>query len=381
MHRAETPPASWRLGDLAQQAGGEVVGDPDIRIEGLRTLERAGPRDLSFLTRSGAGSGGAHSGYRELAGSCAAAALVVPRELAEQLAGQRPLVLAEDPALALARLIPLFHPPREPVPGIHPTAVVEEGCEIDPSAHLGAYTVIGEGCQIGAATTIHAHVVLGRGCRIAAKATLFPHVVLYDHTEIGERAIVHAGVVLGADGFGFVTHHGEHLKVPQVGRTVIEADVEIGALSAVDRALLEETRVGAGTKIDNLVQVGHNVEVGRGCFLCGQAGIAGSARLDDYVVMGGQSGVTGHISVGRGVQVAGKSAVFQPVADGRQVAGIPAIDLKRWRRQSALLKRLGDLLRRLRTHRGFAMPKGPQEILALQHVRLHCSIQEAADRP
>jgi UDP-3-O-[3-hydroxymyristoyl] glucosamine N-acyltransferase len=173
--------------------------------------------------------------------------------------------------------------------------------------------------------------------------------VLYDGTRLGDAVIVHSGAILGADGFGFATHRGEHIKVPQVGCTVIEDDVEIGANSAIDRALLEETRVGRGSKIDNLVQVGHNVTLGRGCILCGQAGIAGSSQLGDYVVMGGQAGAGGHITLGRGVQVAAKSAVLQSVAEGSRVGGIPAVDLKDWRRQAMMMPRLGELARRLRT--------------------------------
>ena len=190
---------------------------------------------------------------------------------------------------------------------------------------------------------------IGRGCRVGAEAVLHPHVVLYDGTDIGNRVEVHAGSVLGADGFGYASDARGHVKVPQVGRTVVEADVEIGALSAIDRALLEETRIGAGSKIDNLVQVGHNVQVGRGCLLCGQVGIAGSARLGDHVVLGGQSGAADHVEIASGVQAAGKSAILQSVSEpGLQVGGIPAVDLKRWRRQQARLGLLDRMARRLR---------------------------------
>ncbi len=339
-------PVRFRLGELAEKVGGEVVGDPRLWLGGIRSLERAGPGDLSFLTRAM---------FRAQAASSGAGALLVSPALAagsdapDAVALDRPLLVVADPLLALAKLIGLFHPPPVPVAGVHPTAVVGEGCEIEASAHVGPYTVIGEGTRIGAAADLGPHVVVGRGCRIGAGAVLHPHVVLYDATEIGERVVLHAGTILGADGFGYASHRGEHVKVPQVGRTVIEADVEIGALSAVDRALLEETRIGTGSKIDNLVQVGHNVQVGRGCLLCGQVGIAGSARLADYVVMGGQSGAADHVEIARGVQAAGKSAVLQSVPEeGLQVGGIPATDLKRWRRQLVRIGRLGHLARRVR---------------------------------
>ena len=333
--------SSFRLAELAAASGCEVVGDPELSVSGIRTLEQAGASDLSFITRAA---------FLEPAASTAAAALLVPATLAQSAdRPQLPLLVAADATWALARIIALFHPETAPAAGVHPTAVLSDTCLIDPSAHVGPYVVIGDDSRVGAGVEIRAHAVLGRRCRIGAGAVLHPHVVLYDGSEVGARSILHAGVVIGADGFGYASRGGEHLKVPQVGRTVVEDDVEIGALSAVDRALLEETRVGAGTKIDNLVQVGHNVQIGRSCLLCGQAGVAGSARLGDHAVLGGQSGVADHVQVASGVQAAGKSAILQSVAQqGLQVGGIPAIDLKRWRRQVAGLDRLGRLARRVR---------------------------------
>jgi UDP-3-O-[3-hydroxymyristoyl] glucosamine N-acyltransferase len=329
---------SFRLSELAARIGGEVRGDAETRVDRLSALEKAGPGDLAVWK---------DARYRDAARASRAAAFVVPRSLAGEELG-RPLLAVEHADLALARLLEVFHPPSPPPPGVHPTAVVGAGCAIDPSAHVGPYAVVGDGAELGAGAVVGAHAVVGRRCRIGAGSVLEPHVVLYDDTELGARVRVHAGSVLGADGFGYASVGGVHHKVPQVGRTVVEDDVEIGALSAVDRATLDETRVGAGTKIDNLVQVGHNVQLGRGCVLCGQAGIAGSARLGDYVVLGGQSGAAGHLEVGNGVQVAAKSAVLQSVEPGRKVAGVPAVDLARWRRQALSLDRLGDLRRRLR---------------------------------
>lgn len=332
---------SWSLAELAARLAGEVRGDPETRVEDLRTLDLAGPHDLSFLTRSA---------YREQALGSRAGALLVPADFA---AADRPLLMVADPAVALIDLLTLFRPPAaQPSPGIHTTAVIGHACEIDPSASIGPYAVIGDGSRIASGVVLHPHVVVGRRCVIGAGAILFPHVVLYEGTEIGSLVVIHAGAVLGADGFGYTTRRGEHLKVPQVGRAVIEDGVEIGANSAVDRAMLEETRIGAGSKIDNLVQVGHNVQIGRGCLLCGQAGIAGSTRLGDYVVMGGQSGAGSelgkHIELGNGAQVAGKSAVFQSVTTGQQVGGIPAVELRKWRRQVAATGGLPELLRRVR---------------------------------
>lgn len=326
-----------RLADLAGLVGGRVEGDPDREVEAVRTLEAAGPRDLSFLN---------HPRYRAEAQASQAGALLVGQDLAAGLGGD--LLVVADTALALSRILSLLHAVEAPEPGIHPTAVLEPGCTVDPTAWIGPYAVIGAGSSIAARAAIHAHAVVGRGCSVGEGTVLHPHVVLYPDTEIGPGAIVHAGVVLGADGFGYATSGGRHHKVPQVGRVVVERDVEIGANSAVDRATLGETRIGEGTKIDNLVQVGHNVQTGRHCILCGQAGIAGSTKLGDYVVLAGQAGVSGHIHLGDGAQVAAKSAALTSVEPRTQVAGIPAVELRRWRRQTVLIARLEEMSRRLR---------------------------------
>lgn len=327
----------FRLAELAELVGGRVVGDPERTVEAVRALDAAGPADLSFVFE-GKRLAEARTGR--------AGALLVAPALAGELSGD--LLVADDPRYALALILARFHPPEPGAGGVHPTAVVAPGCAIDPTATVGPYAVIGEGTVIAAGAQIGALVAIGRRCRVEEDAVIHPHAVLYDGTELGPGTVVHAGVVLGADGFGYATHGGVHHKVPQVGKVVLEAGVEVGANAAIDRATVGETRVGAGTKIDNLVQIGHNVRVGSHCILCGQAGVAGSARLGDYVVLAGQAGVAGHIELGDGAQVAAKSAAFSSLAPGAKVAGIPAIDLRRWRRQAALLARLEELTRRLR---------------------------------
>jgi UDP-3-O-[3-hydroxymyristoyl] glucosamine N-acyltransferase len=327
----------FTLAELAKRLGAELRGAGERRIDAVRPLEEAAAGDLALLAR------------RQLvaAARCSAAgALLTSATLADEVA-DRDLLVVADPRRALAEVLDLLHPPPPVRPGVHPTAVVEQGCEVDPGAEIGPYAVLGAGSRVAAGVRVGAHAVIGRHCRLGAGSVLHPHVVLYDHTEVGERTVVHAGVVLGADGFGYLPGEGGHRKVPQVGGTVLEADVEVGANSAVDRATLGVTRVGRGSKIDNLVQVGHNVQIGRDCLLCGQAGVAGSARLGRGVVLGGQAGVSDHCDLGDGVQVAGGSAVFGSVPSGG-VAGIPAIEMQTWRRQAALLKRLGAFARRLR---------------------------------
>jgi UDP-3-O-[3-hydroxymyristoyl] glucosamine N-acyltransferase len=332
----------YRLAELAELVGGRIEGDPERAVETIRTLEEAGPADLSFLTSPR---------YRAQAVASSAGALLVGKAVADRAALGRDLLVVDDPGYALAVLLAHFHPASSGTarePGVHPTAILEPGCEVDPSAHVGPYVVIGEGSRVGAHAKLHAFVAVGRACVVGEGAVLHPHAVLYDGTEVGEAVIVHAGVVLGADGFGYATHGGAHHKVPQLGHVVVEANVEIGANATVDRATLGATRIGEGTKIDNLVQVGHNVQVGKHCILCGQAGIAGSARLGDGVVLAGQAGVAGHIQLGDRVQVAAKSAALASVEKGTAVAGIPAVEMRKWRRQTVLISRLEEMSRRLR---------------------------------
>jgi UDP-3-O-[3-hydroxymyristoyl] glucosamine N-acyltransferase len=329
----------FRLAELAARVGGTVRGDSERAIDGIAGLEEAGPGELAFLT---------DPRFRGQAAASRAGALgVSPREAGRPELAGRDLLVAADPPLARAELLALLHPPAAPAPGVHPTAVVGSGCDVDPTAHLGPFVVVGEGSTIGGEAVLSAHVGVGRGCRVGPGCLVHPHAVLYDGTELGAGSIVHAGAVLGADGFGYVTRQGRHHKVPQVGRVVVDEEVEIGANAAVDRATLGATRIGAGSKIDNLVQVGHNVQVGRSVLLCGQAGIAGSTRLGDGVVVGGQGGVADHVDLGAGVQVAGGSAVYQSTAAGA-VGGVPAMELGLYRRVGLLLKRLPELFRRVR---------------------------------
>ncbi len=326
-----------RLGDLAEIVGGRVIGDPERTVTRVRALERAEPCDLSFLT---------HARYRDQARRSLAGALLVGAD-GPGLGLAADLIVCANPERALAQVLDHLHPRPAPPPGIHPTAVVGTACVIAPSASVGPYTVIGDDCRIGAASVVESFVHLGRGCRIGERVLLHPHVVLYDQVELGDGTEIHSGAVIGADGFGYAGGESGAVKVPQVGRVVIEEDVEVGANSAIDRATLEATRIGRGTKIDNLVQVGHNVELGEGCILCGQSGISGSTKVGKHVVFAGQTGAAGHLVIGDGVQVAAKSAVLRSVGPGVAVGGVPAIPLARWRRQVAAASRAAELGRRV----------------------------------
>jgi UDP-3-O-[3-hydroxymyristoyl] glucosamine N-acyltransferase len=326
----------WTLGELAERVGGEVLGSPARELHGVRTLSEAGPGDLSFLTSAK---------YLEQARASAAGAVLTGREARLE---NRDLLRCAQPQLALAQILRLFHPLPVAAPGIHPTAVVGDGCRIAATAAVGPYVVLGTGVTLGEEAVLHAHVVVGDGCRLGERVVLHPHVVLYAGCALDDGVEIHAGSVIGSDGFGYATVRGVHHKVPQVGRVEIGADVEIGALTAIDRAVLGATSIGAGTKIDNLVQVGHNVVVGERSVLCGQVGIAGSAQLGAGVVMGGRAGSAGHLSIGDGTQVAAATVVLQTLEAGVAVAGSPAVPIAVWRRQQAILRRLPELWKRLR---------------------------------
>jgi len=328
--------ATYTLGDIAGRIGGTVEGDPGLRIEGVRPLEEAGPSHLGFL------SDGRYA--RQAAGSRAGALLVSPDE---RLSG-RNLVRVADPYLALARVMNLFHPAAPPRPGVDPEARVGRGCEIDAAAAVLAGARIGDGCRIGARTRVHSGVVIGEECRIGSDAILYPNVTLYPRTVLGDRVIVHGGAVIGSDGFGFAREGAEYRKIPQVGWVEVGDDVEIGANSTIDRGTFGATRIGRGTKIDNLVQVAHNVQVGEHCILVAQSGVAGSTRLGRGVMLAGQSGVAGHLEIGDEVRVGAKSAVLDDVEAGSFVVGHPAADHRQWKRMQAALRRLPEVLRRLR---------------------------------
>jgi len=316
--------------------GGELHGDPAREISAVRTLASAGPGDLSFLT------GGR---FAAEARSSRAGALLVRRLLDGIDADQ---VVVRDPKLAVAKVLELFHPPAAVEPGIHPTAVIGEGATVDPAAQLGPYCVIGAGARIGARAVVHAHVVVGPECEVGEGATLHPHVVLYRGVRLAAGVVVHAGSVLGADGFGYADEGGRPRKVPHVGGVEVGSEVEIGALSAVDRGMLDDTRVGAESKIDNLVQVGHNSRIGRGVRISGMSGLSGSVEVGDGAVLGGQVGVADHASIGARTMVAGQSMVMSQTEPGSILAGSPAAPIGQWRRQQALLRRLGEIWRRLR---------------------------------
>jgi UDP-3-O-[3-hydroxymyristoyl] glucosamine N-acyltransferase len=323
---------------IAALVNGRLVGDPDAAVTAIAPLDRAGERDLSFLASERYAS--------QFAATRAAVTLVSP-EL-EQVEGPvRARIVVARPHDALLRVLPKLY--REPavVAGVHPTAAIGRGVRLGAGVRVDAGAVLGDGCLIGAGTMVGANVVVGAGVEVGAQCKLFPNVVLYPGSMLGDRVAIHSGTVVGSDGFGYVYRDNAHQKIPHVGRCIIGDDVEIGANTTIDRGSISDTVVGAGTKIDNLVQVGHNVRIGRLCLIVAQAGIAGSAILEDGVVLGGQVGTRGHITIGKGAQIAGQSGVFGDVPAGATWSGHPARPHKEALRAQAALFKLAKIIRPL----------------------------------
>jgi len=317
--------------------GGRVIGDPKYRLLGLDSLERASPRDLSWVSESKRGRGASDS----LAGAFLVAS--------EEDAAGRPCILVANPTLAVAIWLSLWRAPKRPKPG------VARGAHVAASARLGEGTSIGPGATVEGGARIGARTVLGAGAYVGEDAEigedcwLHPLAAVLGRCRIGSRCILHAGAVVGSDGFGYVWDGQAHRKIPQIGIVRVEDDVEIGANSTVDRATLGETVIGRGTKIDNLVQVGHNVVIGEHSILCGQAGIGGSSRLGAGVTLAGQAGISDHAEIGDGAIVTGQGGVVRGgrIPAGSTVSGMPAAPHREFLKRAAWLARLPELARRL----------------------------------
>ncbi|HVE79558.1 MAG TPA: UDP-3-O-(3-hydroxymyristoyl)glucosamine N-acyltransferase [Gemmatimonadaceae bacterium] len=323
---------------IAAAAGGTLVGDPDAVVVGVAPLDRAGERDLSFL---------ASPKYSPLFAASRAGVVLVAPELAEERGTPRARVVVARPHEALLALLPrLYRPPARP-PGVHPTVRLGRGVILGAGASVDAYAVIGDGARLGDRVWVDAHVVVGAGVVVGDDCHLFPGVTLYPGTELGCRVAIHAGARVGSDGFGYVYRDGAHQKLPHVGRCIIEDDVEIGANTTIDRGSIDDTVIGAGTKIDNLVHVAHNVRMGRLCLVMAQAGIAGSARIEDGCIIAGQVGIAGHHTIGAGARLGAQAGVFGDVPAGETWSGYPARPHRESLRASAALFKLAGMLKEL----------------------------------
>lgn len=329
-----TPPRT--VGELAEFLGGEVRGDPSAAIRGAAAVEEAGPGDVTFAVD------GRFFGRAE---ACEAVAVIVPQGVEST---RKTLVVVENPRFAFAKALHLFAPPPpRPAPGVHPTAVVAADAALGRDTAVGAHCVVEAGAALGDGAVLHPGAYVGAGCRVGAHTEVGPRAVLCHGTEVGASCIIGPGTVIGSDGFGFVENAGVHYKIPQVGRVVVEDDVEVGALCAIDRAVTGETRIGTGTKMDNLIHIGHNVRVGRRCLLVAQVGISGSVTIGDHVTLAGQTGVNGHITIGDRTVVAAKSGVTKSIPPGQFVSGFPARPHLEEKKIKVSLGRLPEMVRRV----------------------------------
>jgi UDP-3-O-[3-hydroxymyristoyl] glucosamine N-acyltransferase len=326
----------YTIGQLAELVQGQVLGDTAQWIHSARPLETAQPGEISFVE-------GANY-QNQLAGS-RASALVVPTDL--DISG-RTVIRVADPLTAFVQIARLLHGRPEAVAiGVHERACVHPSARLGEGVNVGPFACVGEGCEIGPRCCIHSNVVIGRDCKIGADSELFPGVVLYDGTILGERVTVHANSVLGADGFGYRFQSGRHVKVPQLGHVEIGDDVEIGACTTIDRGTFQATRVGAGSKIDNLVQVGHNCQIGRHNLFVSQMGIAGSSSTGDFVVIAGQAGIVDHVHIGQGAVIGAQSGVPKDIPAGTRVLGAPARPEREQKRILILMEKLPEMRRDL----------------------------------
>ena len=312
-------------------------GDGKTEIRGVSDLEKAGAGDLVFL---------GHRKKRPLLDKSLASAAIIP---VEEHYDRIPVIKSENPHLSFVKVVERFYVPFRPEPGIHPTADVSSSAKLGKGISVGAFGHIGDEAEIGEGTVIFPFVAVYRGVKIGKEAVIHSHVSIREEVRIGDRVIIHNNAVIGSDGFGYLQRKDRsHIKIPQTGTVVIEDDVEIGANTAVDRAALGETVIKKGTKIDNLVQVAHNVEIGENCILAGQTGIAGSVKIGKNVITGGQVALSDHVNIGDNVMIAGRTGVLKDIPPNSIIAGVPSQDIREWKKSSIAFARLGELVKEIR---------------------------------
>ena len=321
--------------EIAKQLQGEVRGDASTVLNGFAPADRAQPGDLTFAE---------NENYFQRAEQSAASAVLVDGDFTSK----KVLIRVPNARIAFAKVLPLFFP--EPVypADAHPTAIIAATAKVDPTAHIGPFCVVGEKASIGARVVLQGSNHIGANSQLGEDTNIFPNVTIYPQSQIGKRVRIHAGSVIGSDGFGYVQDQGVHRKVPQIGCVIIGDDVEIGANVTIDRGALGPTTIGKGTKIDNLVQIAHNVTIGDYSLLVSQVGIAGSTKLGNYVILGGQVGIAGHLKIGNQAIIMAQAGVMRDVADGQKMFGSPAFPDREYKRHVIATQQLPGLIRRVR---------------------------------
>lgn len=326
---------------LATLIRGRLVGDGSVAIAAARPVSEAGPGDITFIEDP--------KYARQLKSSRAAAAIVGPHFRVPGDGDALPTIQVEDPLAAFVAVHEHLHGAKRPRwSGVHERAFVAPTATLGPDVAVHPFAYVGEGAEIGAGSTIHPGAYVGPDCKLGVGVTVHPNAVLYEGVQLGDRVEVHAGTVIGGDGFGYRLQNGRHVKIPQAGTVQVASDVEIGANCTIDRGTFEATVIGEGTKIDNLVMIGHNNQIGRHNILCGQAGIAGSCETGDYVIMGGQVGIKDHVQIGDRVAVGAQAGVHRSIPAGQNVLGSPAIPIKEQRLIFAMIARLPEMHRQIR---------------------------------
>ena len=321
---------------IAAAVGGRLLGDGAAEVRGVAPLDRASRGQLSFL---------ANAKYAPLLVGVRCGVLLVTEALADTTGDCDARIVVANPHEAMLSLLGALYAAPRMTPGVHPTAVIGANVSVGDGVAIGPYVVIADDVRIGDGTILHEHVSIGAGVAIGEGCELMPHVTVYPGSELQHRVRVHAGACIGSDGFGYVFRNGAHEKIPHVGRCLIESDVEIGANTTIDRGSIDDTIIGAGTRIDNLVHIAHNVRVGRLCLIMAQVGIAGSVRIEDGCILAGQVGVSGHHTIGAGARLAAQAGVFGDIPAGETWSGYPARPHREALRAQAALFRLPALMR------------------------------------
>lgn len=325
------------LDELAARVGGRVAGDGRVRIERIATIEEATDDALTFATSQA---------YLVSALASPAAAILVDASYAHDALG-KPLLVVENARQALVVLLEALRPPRPRGPFRHASAAIEPDAQLAADVYVGAHAYVGNRTAIGAGSVVSTGAYVGDGVSIGEEVWIHPHATVLSGTIVGDRVVLHAGCVIGSDGFGWAFGDGRSERIPQVGNVVLESDVEVGANTCIDRAQTGSTRIGSGTKIDNLVQIGHNCRVGKHCVIASLTGLAGSTIIGDYVKVAGQVGFRGHLTVGSGVTIAGRSGVWGNIADGATISGNPARDHREDLRREVMIRKLPKLFDRV----------------------------------